>query len=132
MIEDNRRGRCFELNGQAITGALHGIDRESARLVHGYPILQGGEFIGRRYSHAWIEYDAGIPMIYDAVSQQHLPQAIYFAAGEIDPELSVKYTIAEALDFMENHGTFGPWHDEPDAGAWLIPIQAEMKAREDK
>lgn len=125
MIDDERAGRCYELALAAFIMGEGPELPEGSVLVHGYPRLQGGEFEGSKYGHAWIEwwdkiYFPGTDMttrlhtVWDAVSQQTLPAAIYYKAGEIDPDECVTYSRAEARAMIAEHETYGPWEKVPE------------------
>lgn len=131
VIADDRRGRCYELALEAFVVG-EGLELpDGAVLVHGYPRLQGGEFEGSKYGHAWIEWhekvehpmftdDGGKPVVFqihtvwDAVSETSLPAPLYYKVGQIDPDECVAYSRAEAREMIVEHETYGPWEKIPD------------------
>jgi hypothetical protein len=118
MSTDDRRGRCYEL---ALAAFLVGEGPElpaGAVLVHGYPHLQGGEFEGEKYGHAWIEWHEKVehPMFTDDGDKPVVfqPAPLYYKVGQIDPDECVTYSRAEAREMIVEHETYGPWEKIPD------------------
>jgi hypothetical protein len=111
LSEDEMReqatGNCYE------SAANYIIDHpgDEVFLVHGRPILQGGEFQGVEYGHAWIEYiENDIHMVLDTESGMRIPKALYYMFGQIDYDKSVIYTRQQALEKLTEEGTYGPWN----------------------
>jgi len=75
-------------------------------LVHGRPVLQVPPFI--RYGHAWIEI--GGMFCYDAERREVFPRALYYAAGQIKPDVECyRYTAEDLRRWVTRRGHWGPW-----------------------
>jgi len=116
-------GECYKESAKALMDNVPVIrDWKNKRLVQGYPTLTGGEHVGEKFGHAWVEgtLDVGqgmsLPMVYDASSKQSLPKSLYYKIGNIDPKESKSYTVTEARKQAVRTGHWGPWTDGP-AGA---------------
>ena len=131
VIADERAGRCYELALAAFILDMGPELPEEAVLVHGYPRLQGGEFEGSKYGHAWIEWrsqvespmftdDDGKPVVFhihtvwDAVSEMSMPASLYYGVGQIDRDECVTYSREEAREMVAEHGHYGPWEKIPE------------------
>jgi hypothetical protein len=124
---DSRRGRCYELAADHVLE--HGSDA-SLQLCHGWPVMTAGPNQGRRYGHAWAERVRVLSVPYqgqalqvevvecqDTVSGDWLPAALWYKAGQIDPDHVARYTLAQACEQLHQSGTYGPWGVCPYEGA---------------
>lgn len=99
---------------------------EGAELVHGYPRLQReseGHPAGTKYGHAWVEFrnadgSRGTTMVWDPLTLNVLPSAIYYKIGRIDSSECQRYDRQEARAMAARHETYGPWEDVPDGAAF--------------
>lgn len=101
-------GNCYEKSYNMILWS--GVWQKLV-LVHGRPTLTRPPFC--QFGHAWLETGH---MVYDAASGKWAPRAIYYAAGNIDPDLCHIYTREQATALLRRHGHYGPWEgvDAPD------------------
>ena len=84
--------------------------------MHGIVTGQG-HLDGVRYGHAWTEIFYGIETVIDDSNDRHLviPKGLYYAAGKIKAEETIRYTREEAQRCTVTHDHFGPWDDS----VWL-------------
>jgi hypothetical protein len=104
-------GDCYESAGKFITGFKgdepHTVPHDAV-LVHGRPTLQRPPHI--KYGHAWIELTESRLAINTVTGREGVvPLAIYYEAGQIDPDECYRYTPAEARRMMLHYGHYGPW-----------------------
>ena len=125
MSTDDRRGRCYELALEAFVFGKGPELPDGAVLVHGYPRLQGGEYKGEKYGHAWVEWTESVhypslaesvqfQVVWDAVTTDILPLVVYYKAGQIDFHECRTYSRTEAREMAVKHKTYGPWECVPD------------------
>ena len=118
------RGRCYELAAGQV------LDEPGQTLCHGWPVMTAGPHQGKRYGHAWAERVVVLRVPYegqvrevevvecqDTVSGDWLPAALWYRAGQIDPDHVARYTLAQAVEQMDRSGTYGPWGECPYVGA---------------
>lgn len=107
-------GQCF-IN--TTTVILEG--RTDCTVCHGIVTGTGGNVVGVRYSHAWIEFVTVLPghedipfiMCEDSCHDAGvLPRAYYYQVGQIDPESVIRYTPKQVKEMCIKHETYGPWH----------------------
>lgn len=82
------------------------------RIVHGEPIGTGGEALGIRFAHAWVELDLnGFALVIDESNGNDvtISKDSYYAFGNIVEADVVKYTLTEARVQMLRHKHYGPW-----------------------
>jgi len=108
ISESNDGGDCYQAAGRLI---LYG-DKDvtpygELYLIHGMVDGQG-QLKGVRYDHAWCEDDH---LIYDFSNGRRIifPKQLYYSIGNIDPHENFKYSKEEALKFVVETGTWGPW-----------------------
>lgn len=105
-------GDCFRV---ACRAALALPGRAEARICHGLPIGQGPANSGRRFWHAWVEYEAddGTAMALDpsrpGQEPIQIPRDAYYAIGQIDPAAVFRFSSADARVQMRVRGHWGPW-----------------------
>ena len=88
------------------------MHNDGCRLVHGIPTLIAGNYAGKKYGHAWIEYGN---VCYDVVVKQWIPKAVYYGIGKI--EYTVSYSRSLAMQNLRETGHYGAW-DEKIADAF--------------
>ena len=122
--ETARLGRCYELALKRLHDPTSKLP-SSTVLVHGYPTLTGGPDKGRLYGHAWLEWEDRIPiagmrgaaielrMCWDPVAEIVAPAALYYKAGNIDPDLCSRYSRFQSLLEQLEHENYGPWFGVP-------------------
>jgi len=99
-------GDCF-----AVAATLT-LDRPTATLVHGHPVLRGdGPHAGTRYWHAWVEVD-GMALDHSNGLNVRLPVAVYYALGKIDPSTCLRYPSDTVAETLLTWGHYGPWNDD--------------------
>jgi hypothetical protein len=94
-------GRCYE-------EAYRLAQELGADLVHGFPRLTGGPFVGRLFGHAWTELNGRVMVILDN-SPAIVSRESYYAMGQIDEALCLRYSTEEARAAVVEHKHFGPW-----------------------
>jgi len=83
------------------------------RIVHGEPIGTGGEALGIRFPHAWVELDLnGLVFVIDESNGNSvmISKNDYYTIGNIVEADAMKYTMTEARIMMLKHKHYGPWH----------------------
>ena len=81
-----------------------------ALLVHGTVVGNGGDVLGVRYPHAWVELDgpAGTICIDRSRGQDiNAYRDAYYEAGKV--EHATRYTYDEAKVMWTERQTIGPW-----------------------
>jgi len=93
-------GNCY------CTAANYILDEGTPQmvLVHGRPTLQRSPFC--QYGHAWIE-DGEICI--DGNTLDRIPKFLYYALGQIDEDLSLRYTKEQVRRFVLDFLHYGPW-----------------------
>jgi len=107
-------GDCYRQAGREITDHT---SREDLTLCHGYPILRGGEHVGERFGHAWLEYqdETGVWYVVDpSTGGIRVQRVLWYALGHIDPKHVHRYTRREAVWEMVETEVWGPWVDDPE------------------
>jgi len=106
LIESKACGDCFQIAGRnLIDEKVPGIKLVHA-LVHG-----GGALEGRRFPHAWNEFD-DIVLDNSNGNQVIMRKEHYYDKGRINPEESgayAKYDKDAALKLMLKTKHWGPW-----------------------
>jgi len=121
----DKLGNCYEVAGRYMLNNPH----TDFILIHAEVIGQG-QLEGIPYGHAFL-LDPKTNMIHDYSNNRNLviPKEIYFILGKINetriwtddgvkertPKI-YEYTRDEAMFFMSNTGTFGPWELETEYG----------------
>ena len=98
-------GNCYEDALMILTEGKYEKERSECFLVHGYPRLTAeneGYGSGTKYGHAWIERDTDFNgFIYteciSVLEGAILPRDLYYAAGNIDEDETVRYTKGRSL-----------------------------------
>lgn len=104
-------GNCF----QAAVQALMRLPIDSgAELVHGLVTgSKGGPLEGVRYAHAWVEVPdgAGSWIVGDHSNGNdiELPREVYYWAGKVRPEQTLRYDRDRAMGELAASGHNGPW-----------------------
>lgn len=115
-------GNCYQDTIQALIVGRY--DTETARCVlcHGFPRLTkacGPYPIGTLYGHAWLERDGpGEPVCIDLYTGIPVERGLFYAVGQVDPDLVRRYTQDEAWEQMKLHRHNGPWHEVPTGAAF--------------
>lgn len=107
------KGDCFPA---ALTCARTLVEEGADRvlLCHGRPLGQGGNALGLRYWHAWVEVKAhGEWVVVDISNSKRasLPRPRYYALGSIPApgERVRRYSLRDAAALMAAEGHYGPW-----------------------
>jgi hypothetical protein len=102
-----------EIGGDCYVAAVHLLMRldDSAVLCHGTVTGTGGEVLGQRYGHAWIECEG---FVHDHSNGHKLTawRTTYYRIGQIDATNIKRYTRAQAAVEMLRTGHYGPWDDD--------------------
>ncbi len=82
-------------------------------VCHGEPLGTGGEALGIRFPHAWVEFSRGASD-YFVIDKSNglnvvLPRDLYYAIGNIEAERVSRYTPQEATSLALEHEHYGPW-----------------------
>ena len=108
MIE--RKGNCWESAFNGLINPPVGRANFTPMLVHGLPTgTMGAAGEAGVYCHAWIEYPDWL-LVYDTEVKMMVPKVAYYKVGKI--EYTKSYTRHEALEMINEHGTFGPWDEK--------------------
>lgn len=87
-------------------------------VVHGLPVGQGKENLGKRYWHAWVEvaYPDGEVLVMDR-SNGHdweMDRDEYYRIGKLDEDHVWRFPMPGALTTMNDWDTYGPWVEDWD------------------
>lgn len=84
-------------------------------IVHGIAVGTGGEILGRRYAHAWveIEFDGAVLVIDHSFPNHPVSREAYYKVGKINPDECRRYTIRQATKHAKRTGHTGPWVPAP-------------------
>lgn len=110
-------GDCFQM---ALTTATRVRDSSAIHrvlVVHGEPLGTGGNALGLRYPHAWVEWFVGhdgkndivFVMDYSNGKEVIIDRDTYYAVGNIIPDDVRRYTVDEATSLALDSGHYGPW-----------------------
>lgn len=107
-------GDCYDVAATYVTDHRGGTGLSEPVLVHATVLGTGGEALGIRYGHAWVEVEAfGNRLVIDK-SNGHdtvVPAQRYYEAGQA--EGIVRYSRRRTLQLLLKHMHYGPWPDEP-------------------
>lgn len=106
MSDVKTDGDCFRTAGTLVLD-LHATGVRDARLVHGLVTHPVRKF---QHIHAWVEVE---DFVFDYTYKFgfSLPKAVYYAAGKIKAEDTVRYTEYHARTEMGKHEHWGPWDE---------------------
>ena len=109
----NTGGDCYEAAGKHMfENCAAGCD---LTLVHGEVAGQGA-LEGMTYGHAWV-LDGGTVIDRSNGRNLQLPQAIYYALGQIDQIGNiVQYSWPDAREKIVEYEHWGPWELETESG----------------
>ena len=121
-------GNCYEVHGRFILENLR--ERDHYSLVHA-EVMGQGELSGIPYGHCFL-IDKRTDEVLDMSNKRNIrmPVAVYYLLGKIDQsrywddDLGIvnrtpkiyEYTPGEAIEWMSETGTFGPWELETENG----------------
>ena len=83
--------------------------RPFVHLCHGTVTGNGGNVVGVRFGHAWIEI-GGVVFDRSNGNDTMMPAERYYALGQITDV--VRYEYSDALATALRHRTYGPWQGE--------------------
>ena len=104
------RGNCYKAAANLmITLNLNG-GTDGATLVHGVVTGTGGEALGIRYSHAWVESEGEV---FDLSNGNCwiVPREMYYNIGSIDAEECIRYNYEEMREELLRTEHYGPWDE---------------------
>jgi hypothetical protein len=104
-------GDCYS-SAVSTAEALSRSGVQNVRVVHGIPLGTGGEAEGIRYPHAWVEATInGEEMVIDNSNGGNyvLPKELYYLIGNIEEDVTRRYSYQEAQNQMTENGHYGPW-----------------------
>ena len=112
------KGNCYE---QTLELLVQNMGKQNVRVVHGYPRLLAGKHKGKKFGHAWLEFEETLELSFPITlrycldrlkPEEPLLQALYYHVGRIDASECTRYTAREALALIRTTGHSGPWHDK--------------------
>ena len=104
-------GDCFE-TAIEVAHRLHDEGCPNVRIVHGEPLGTGGEALGIRFPHAWVELTVdGVTFVVDESNGNSvtIDKNLYYEIGNIVEADTRRYTTDEARAMMLKHGHYGAW-----------------------
>ena len=111
----NSGGDCYEAAGKYMMDECAFANDCNLSLVHG-EVAGQGELEGVTYGHAWV-LDGGTVIDRSNGRNLQLPQAIYYALGQIDQiGNTVQYSWPDAREKIVEHEHWGPWELETESG----------------
>ncbi|KKN18187.1 hypothetical protein LCGC14_0958230 [marine sediment metagenome] len=106
MSKKNKLGDCFE-NSVELMMENRGVD---FILVHGLVTGTGGDVIGMRYVHAWVELGN---IVIDTSREMNTPvikaKNNYYEIGKIKASETKRYNLKEVADMVLKYKVYGPW-----------------------
>ena len=105
-------GDCYEAAAHLFI-SLPAEVRANARLCHGKAIGTGGDALGLRFGHAWVEQVIfGAHLVRDnANGHDYLgPAERYYAVGQVHDVQT--YTYGQMLRMLAKHQHYGPWPEQ--------------------
>lgn len=110
MSPDDYGGDCFEAALRFVVSRRITGDDHMFTLVHGVVARPSD---GLRHVHAWIEIEdkRGKVLCLNVATGARMvsPKDVYYRAGEIDPENTVRYSFYEAAMLAVTTENGGPW-----------------------
>jgi hypothetical protein len=113
-------GDCYRVGLMMIVDLHARHDNVDAyRLCHGAVVGNGGDVIGVRLAHCWVEHTRPDGRV-DVIDQSNgndiaLPRDIYYRIGRVEPDTVIRYEPHEAMVLAIQHEHYGPWHEEAAA-----------------
>jgi hypothetical protein len=113
------KGNCFQRAAKAVCGEdpipplsllISLSSNGSAVLVHGVPLGTGGEALGVRFAHAWVEY-AGLCFDFSNGREIVASRDLYYRSGQIEMERCKRYALHEVFAHLVKYGHYGPWEE---------------------
>ena len=108
-----KQGHCYQ-NAYYAALDLEKIGHD-VKICHGFATGTGGDVEGTEYSHAWVEWQ-GLAFDYKFEpgknpQQMVFPVAIYYEAGQVDPEKIKRYSTKEMDVQLCRSGHWGPYEE---------------------
>jgi hypothetical protein len=103
-------GDCFSTAVEQ--AAILAKKYDDVKIVHGYPLGTGGEALGLRFPHAWVEFtENGVEWVrdYSNGNRVEFPKVLYYSIGNIEEKDANKYSRDEAQKMMIERQHYGPW-----------------------
>jgi DNA polymerase III epsilon subunit-like protein len=103
-------GDCFSTAVEQ--AAILAKKYDDVKIVHGYPLGTGGEALGLRFPHAWVEFtENGVEWVrdYSNGNRVEFPKILYYSIGNIEEKDANKYSRDEAQKMMIERQHYGPW-----------------------
>jgi hypothetical protein len=111
----NSGGDCYEAAGKFMMDECMFSDDCNLILVHGEVAGQGA-LEGMTFGHAWV-LDGGTVVDKSNGRNMQLPQAIYYAIGQIDQIGNThEYTWEQARKMITDNEHWGPWDLATESG----------------
>ena len=109
ILLEGKMGDCYPAGGKLI---MNFFGDKNHKLVHGMVNGQGA-LEGMRYGHCWVESKDTV-LDHSNGRKLEVPTRVYYAMGRINPDECKYYTAEEAVKFMVDDGTWGPWEMSGD------------------
>lgn len=123
--KDDELGDCYEAAANFIAKEVSKEDESKFFLCHGIVVGTGGDVVGVRYGHAWVEMEpeSGFgTLVIDRSNGRDitLPKELYYRVGSIDPANVIRYTKQQAMAKLSSTGHYGPWDKRVDASIKVV------------
>lgn len=89
------------------------IDSSAVKICHGIVTGQGGDVVGRRFTHAWVEVNGDTVIDKSNGLDVEMDRSTYYRIGHIEESDVERYTVQEAMVQMLKTGHYGPWPGSP-------------------
>ena len=110
------RGECFKTAAQELLASANGA---GWLLCHGLATGQGGNALGKRYCHAWLEHRRD-DVVWDPSVRVMMDKAQYYRLGQIQEHEVRRYTQAQTRQLALEHEHTGPWDDLFDDPGYFL------------
>jgi len=94
-------GRCYKKAVEAV------MEDPSLTLCHGVCTGLGGNALGKRYGHAWVEHNN---IARDVKTDISLSAELFRFYGQAYPVIT--YTYDDMMQMVFLHENYGPWHPQ--------------------
>ena len=110
ILLEGKMGDCYPAAGRL---AIEMLGDKKVILVHGMVNGQG-MLEGKRFGHAWVEYDNRKVMDHSNGKQLEVPKDAYYALGGVKEEDNKYYLPNKAIRMMTKSMHWGPWEMSGD------------------
>lgn len=107
------KGDCYAAAARFATEVslgLHPFSADDIRVCHGEAEGTGGDALGLRYGHAWVEVHGQIVIDRSNGNDIIVRADYYYDIGHVTNVH--RYTLEEVKHYTQRTGHYGPWEDD--------------------